>query len=111
MAKKGQSIDELSPAAREALERNQFKPGVSGNPEGINGWSRMRDRYRSLLDKDLENLSEVLIKIALEGDVQALSLALKPIINISAIELTGSDGAPINFIELARKAQKEAKDE
>lgn len=111
MAKKGQGIEDMSAPAREALERNQYKPGQSGNPEGINGWSKMRERYRILLDADLEDLSKELIRLALDGDVPALALALKPILNVSAIELTGTDGAPINFIELARKAQAEAKDE
>ena len=100
----------LSEAQVAALKKNQFKPGVSGNPEGINGWSKMRDRYRISLDKRLDSLSEVLLKLAEDGDVQALALALKPIINVSAIELSGPDGSPINFIELARKAQEEAKD-
>ncbi len=108
MPKKGEPMTEAQAAA---LAEHQFKPGVSGNPEGINGWSRMRDRYRISLDKRLDELSETLIQLAAEGDVQALALALKPIINVSAIELSGPDGAPINFIELARKAQREAKDE
>ena len=102
---------EMSDKQRAALEAHQWKPGESGNPEGVNGWSKMRDRSRVSLDKRLDELSETLIQLAADGDVQALALALKPIINVSAIELTGTDGSPINFIELARKAQREAKDE
>jgi hypothetical protein len=39
-------------------------------------------------------------------DVQALRLALGPILNTRAIELTSTDGVPINFAGLARKAQE-----
>lgn len=97
----------MTDAQREALERHKWKPGQSGNPEGINGWTKMRERYRMQLDQALDELSEKLLELAKGGDVQALALALKPIINVSAIELSGPDGQPINFIELARKAQEE----
>ncbi len=108
MPKKGEPVNE---AQRAVLAQHAFKPGVSGNPEGINGWTKMREKYRVGLDEKLDRITAVLLDLAEGGDVQAIGLALKPIINVSAIELTGTDGGPINFIELARKAQEEAADE
>ena len=98
----------MTPDQREAFERQQFKPGQSGNPDGINGWTKMREKYRKSLDVKLTEITDVLLDLAEGGDVQAIALALKPIINVSAIELSGPDGAPVNFIELAKKARGES---
>ncbi len=99
---------ELSDAQRKVLADNAIKPGQVLNPEGVNGWTKMRERYRIGLDKKLDDLTEKLLELAEDGDVQALALALKPIINVAAIELSGPDGEPVNFIELARKANEES---
>ena len=92
---------------REALEKHQYKPGQSGNPAGINGWTKLRDRYRERLAVDSDKLIDVLVQLALDGDVQALRLALGPIVDIRSIELSGPDGAPIDFAGLAEMARKE----
>ena len=86
--------------------RNRVVDPKTGEVYYANGWSKLRERFRDRLERDVEDLQDVLIAVALSGDVQALALALKPIINISAVELSGPDAAPINFIELARKAQE-----
>ena len=86
--------------------RNRVVNPKTGEVYYANGWSKMRERYRIGLDEKLEAITEQLLDAAVAGDIQAIALALKPIINVSAIELTGTDGAPINFIELARKAQE-----
>jgi len=98
----------MNPEQRAAFEAKQFKPGQSGNPEGRNGWTVMREKYRQDLDKKITEITEKLLDLAANGDIQAIALALKPIINVSAIELSGPDGAPVNFIELAKKAQEKS---
>jgi hypothetical protein len=100
-------FEDMTEEQREILRNNQFKPGAVANPEGVNGWSKLRDRYRARLAQDSDALANVLIQLAKEGDVQALRLALGPIIDVRSLELSGPDGDPINFIELARKAQEE----
>jgi hypothetical protein len=102
---------EMSEEQREVLRSNQFKPGTSGNPEGINGWSKLRDRYRERLVQDSDRLVNVLIQLAQDGDVQALKMALGPIIDIRSLELSGPDGSPINFAELALKANEPRKED
>lgn len=99
--------EDMTEDARAALRGHQFKPGQSGNPEGINGWSKLRERYRERLQQDSDSLTNVLIKLAQDGDVAALRLALGPIVDVRSVELSGPDGAPINFAELAAKARGE----
>jgi hypothetical protein len=99
----------MSEEQREALRKHQFKPGVSGNPKGVNGWSKLRDRYRARMEVEVDTLINVLIKLAQDGDVAALRLALGPIIDVRSIELSGADGEPVTFIELARKAAESRK--
>jgi hypothetical protein len=96
--------EDMSEPAREALRAHQYKPGESGNPEGVNGWSKLRERYRERLELDVDGLTNVLIKLAQDGDVMALRLALGPILDIKSLELSGTDGAPLNFAELVAKA-------
>jgi len=90
--------------------RNRIVDPKTGRVHYANGWSKMREKYRLGLDVRIDEITAVLFQAAVEGDIQAIALALKPIINVSAIELSGADGAPINFIELARKAQEEKDD-
>jgi len=51
----------------------------------------------------------VLIAVAKTGDVQALRLALGPVLNVRAIELGGSDGEVIDFAGLAQRARQSEK--
>jgi hypothetical protein len=104
------SWEEMSEEQRETLRAHAFKPGQSGNPEGVNGWSKLRERYRERLEQDVDGLVNVLIKLAQDGDVAALKLALGPILDVRSLELSGPEGAPVSFIELARKAQEENSD-
>jgi hypothetical protein len=91
-----------------ALKAGQQKPGTPGhNPTGRNGWSAMRERYRIKLDEKLDTLTDKLIECAEEGDVQALRLALGAVVDVKRVELTGEDGAPLDFITLAEKARGE----
>jgi len=46
-----------------------------------NGWSKLRQKYRDRLAQDVDDLQDVLIAVAKTGDVQALRLALGPILN------------------------------
>jgi hypothetical protein len=66
----------------------------------------LREKYRDRLEQDAGELQDVLIAVAKTGDVQALRLALGPILNMKAIELTGDGGVPIDFRGLAQKAQE-----
>jgi hypothetical protein len=68
----------------------------------------LREKHRDRLEQDVADLQDVLIAVAKTGDVQALRSALGPILNMKAIELTGSDSVPIDFRGLARKAQENA---
>ena len=85
--------------------RNRVVDPKTGEVYYANGWSKLREKFRDRLAEDADALTNKLFEIAIEGDVQALRLALGPILNTRAIELSGVDGTPINFIELARKAQ------
>jgi len=100
----GRPWADMSEEQKDVLRANAFKPGEVANPEGVNGWSKLRDRYRERLEKDVDGLTNVLIKLAQDGDVAALRMALGPIIDVRSLELSGPDGAPINFAELALKA-------
>jgi hypothetical protein len=82
--------------------RKKGQPAL--NRSGRNGWTVLREKYRDRLAEDSERLVNVLIELAMNGDVQALRLALGPILDVRAVELSGSDGAPLNFADLARKA-------
>jgi hypothetical protein len=84
--------------------RNRIVDPKTGQVHYANGWTKLREKFRERLEQDLEDLQDVLITVAKTGDVQALRLALGPVINLRAIELSGSDGAPLNFADLARKA-------
>jgi hypothetical protein len=86
--------------------RNRVVDPKTGETYYANGWSKLRQKYRDRLAQDVEGLQDVLIEVAKSGDVQALRLALGPILNTRAIELSGADGTPINFVDLARKAQE-----
>jgi hypothetical protein len=86
--------------------RNRVVDPKTGEAYYANGWSKLRERYRDRLEQDADELQDVLIAAAKSGDVQALRLALGPILNTRAIELTGTDGVPIDFRGLARKAQE-----
>ena len=103
---------ETSEASLEALRKHGAKPGEVRNPTGRNGWSAMRERYRELLDGDLDDLVRELIRIGKHGEddkvrVQAMSKALGPIVNVTRTEVTGADGAPLNFADIAKKAASE----
>jgi hypothetical protein len=86
--------------------RNRVVDPKSGEVYYANGWSKLREKFRDRLERDADDLQDVLIAEAMTGNVQALRLALGPILNMRAIELSGTDGVPINFAELARKAQE-----
>ena len=97
----------VHPNSQRAIDPYKRKKGQPAlNSTGRNGWTALREKYRDRLEQDVGDLQDVLIAVAMTGDVQALRLALGPILNMRAIELSGSDGAPINFAELARKAQE-----
>lgn len=83
-----------------------IKPGQALNPTGINGWSKMRERARVQIERDQESLVSVLTKLALDGDVQALRLALGPLLNQSKLELGGSEDGEITF-RWAQPAEQE----
>ena len=85
-------------------KRKKGQPAL--NKSGRNGWTVLREKYRDRLGEDVDTLTDKLIELAMEGDVTALKLALGPIIDVRSIELTGTDGAPINFAQLARMAQE-----
>ena len=97
----------VSDERREHLKAIGAQPGEVRNPKGINGWTKMREMYRDRLEPDVPKLQEVLVRVAMTGDVQALRLALGPIVDVHRLELTGEDGAPIDFTALARKAREE----
>lgn len=98
--------EDMSEASRAALRKHQFKPGETGNREGVNGWSKLRDRYQGRLEQDVDELVNVLIKLALDGDVAALRMALGPIIDVRTLEVSGPDGTPIDFAGLAALANE-----
>jgi hypothetical protein len=99
----------VHPNSLKAIEPYQRKKGQPAlNKTGRNGWTVLREKYRDRLEQDVADLQDVLIAVAKTGDVQALRLALAPILNTRAIELTGVDGVPIDFRGLARKAQENA---
>jgi hypothetical protein len=82
------------------------KPGEVRNPKGINGWTKLQERAREQIGADSEAMVAKLIELAKDGDVQALKLALGPILNITQLEATGGDGAPLNFADLTRRASE-----
>jgi hypothetical protein len=85
-----------------------IKPGEVRNPRGVNGWTKMRERYRERLDRDLDMLSDVLIAEAKSGNITALKACLGPVIDIVRHELVGNDGAPIDFAAIASRAMEES---
>jgi hypothetical protein len=84
--------------------RNRIVDLKTGQVHYANGWTKLREKFRERLDQDLDVLTDKLIELAKEGDVQALRLAMGPVLNVRALELAGSDGTPIDFAGLARKA-------
>jgi hypothetical protein len=99
--------EKASPKQAAVLREHAVKPGQVLNPTGRNGWTAMRERFRIALDQDLDTLTEKLIEVAKEGDVQALRLALGPVVDVRSIQISGPDGAPINFAEIAARAEGE----
>ena len=85
-------------------KRKKGQPAL--NKSGRNGWTVLREKYRERLEQDVDRLTNVLIKLAEDGDVAALKMALGPIIDVRTLEVSGPDRTPINFAELARKAQE-----
>ena len=86
--------------------RNRVVDPKTGEVYYANGWSKLREIYREKLAEKAGRLEDVLIELAEAGDVQALRLVLGPILDVRAIELSGADGVPINFAQLARMAQE-----
>lgn len=89
--------------------RANLKPNRGGeirNPQGINGWTKMREKARISIESDQEALVDVLKRLALDGDVQALRLALGPLLNQSKLELGGSEDGEITF-RWAQPAEQE----
>jgi hypothetical protein len=84
--------------------RNRIVDPKTGHVHYANGWTKLREKFRERLEEDLDDLQDVLIDVAKTGDVQALRLALGPVLNVRALELSGSPDAPVDFIGLARKA-------
>jgi len=79
--------------AADLYERKKGQPAL--NQSGRNGWIVLREKYRGRLERDIRDLRNVLIAVAETGDVQALRLALEPILDVRVIELSGSYGAPL----------------
>jgi len=97
----------VHPNSQRAIDPYKRKKGQPAlNSTGRNGWTALREKYRDRLEQDVGDLQDVLIAVAKTGDVAALRLALGPILNMKAIELTGTDGVPVDFAGLARKAQE-----
>jgi len=97
----------VHPNSQRAIDPYKRKKGQPAlNRSGRNGWTVLREKYRDRLEQDVADLQDVLIAVAKTGDVQALRLALGPILNMKAIELTGSDSVPIDFRGLALKARE-----
>jgi hypothetical protein len=97
----------VHPNSQRAIDPYKRKKGQPAlNRTGRNGWTALREKYRDRLEQDAGELQDVLIAVAKTGDVQALRLALGPILNMKAIELTGDGGVPIDFRGLAQKAQE-----
>lgn len=94
------SLENLRPA----------KKGDVRNPEGHNGWTKARMNVKRILEADSESLASVLVDVARKGDVNALKLALSPFLP-DRIEVTGADGGPISFADLAKKAAEEPPDD
>ena len=96
----------VHPNSLKAIEPYRRKKGQPAlNRSGRNGWTVLREKYRDRIAEDSDRLVNVMIKLAEDGDVQALKMALGPIIDVRALEVSGPDGVPINFAELARKAR------
>ncbi len=74
-----------------------IKPGEVRNPKGINGWTKLRERARQKIEDEQDDLMKVLFELAKAGDVQALSLALKPVLNVNQQEHSGADGEPLEI--------------
>jgi hypothetical protein len=51
-----------------------------------------------------------MIELAQTGDVTAAKFLMSAVGDIRTVELTGADGAPVSFAQLAEKARQEAKD-
>ena len=96
--------------------RANLRPARKGevrNPAGVNGWSKMRELAREQIGGDQESMLAKLIELANEGDVQALRLALSPVLSVHQIELAGRDGGPVEltFSELSKKAAHVAEEQ
>lgn len=92
------------PSEKSLANLRPSKKGEVRNPKGINGWSKMRERYRDRLSKDMDMLADVLIAEAKSGNLTALRAALGPVIDVRSLELSDPHGEPIDFAGLAAKA-------
>ena len=102
LPKRGPNAKGVNP---EHLKVYQWKPGRKPtNPSGKNGWSTMRNEARKALALALPDLLASLIRVAKSGDVQALALALRPVLNVSIHEL--GDETRITLAQLAAEARK-----
>lgn len=74
------------------------KKGEVRNPKGINGWSKLRERTREIIEDEHDDLMEVLLEVAKKGDTNALKLALGPVLDIKT-QLHGADpeAGPVRF--------------
>ncbi len=70
----------LSEKQKAVLREHAVRPGQVLNKEGANGWDDTRRRVRDVLALSAEDLAAKLIELAEAGDIQALKLALGPLL-------------------------------
>jgi len=100
------------PATREALRRNAFKPGETGNREGVNGWRRAQSLIAAFLDEPAEagkpqtrfqNVLMAAYQTALIPGIKGagdrkLLVEQKAGKAKQQVELSGQDGAPLRVV-------------
>ena len=69
------TVRQLSEAQQDTLRRNQIQPGEVRNKQGVNGWTKLRERARVGIDGSLEDVLDKMLELAAKGDVQAARLA------------------------------------
>ena len=102
-------MGEMTEQQKQNLAKGQVKPGdPARNPTGINGWTKMRERFREKIDAGLETMTDVLIAEAKSGNIPALRIALGGIA-LTRVEISNDPDNPVDFASLAAKAQVKPK--